>query len=171
MSVNVRVVRNDLPGAELRIQRAASQAVRETTFAIESGIKYEMHLPKTGRVYERPTGPHQASAPGEAPAVDTGAYINSVNSTFPSSLTGMVSTNQEQAEALEYGTERTAPRPVWGRVADAEAPRFTPACAGIITRYIARAIASAVHPRVRGDNVLYRSVSLARSGSPPRARG
>ncbi len=41
-------------------------------FGFESEIQRPMRGPKSGRVYRRKSVVHRASAPGEAPAIDTG---------------------------------------------------------------------------------------------------
>ena len=78
---------------------------------------------KSGRVYNRGGKAHQASAPGEPPAVDTGLLRASF---FPQpgqivigkSATEMwvdigVGANVLYATYLEYGTRFMAPRPLW----------------------------------------------------------
>lgn len=79
-----------------------TEAVREdATSRILSG-------PKTGRVYGR----HQASAPGESPASDTGALVNSITTSVDqAALTGNVNFGTGYSAFLEYGTSRMAPRP------------------------------------------------------------
>jgi len=64
--------------------------------------------PKTGRVY----GAHQASAPGEAPASDTGQLVNSITTSVdPNTVDGTVGVGAAHGKALEYGTRNMAPRP------------------------------------------------------------
>jgi phage gpG-like protein len=76
--------------------------------------------PKTGRVYKRNTVSHQASAPGESPASDTGRLAQSVTTTYDiPNITGYVNVSTEYAEGLEFGTPRVAPRP-YARVSLAE---------------------------------------------------
>lgn len=89
------------------IQGKASKLVRRTAFAIEADIKTSMRGPKTGRIY----GTHQASAPGESPAIDTGALINSISTHIEDRLTATVSETSEYAPHLEFGTTTMAPRP------------------------------------------------------------
>ena len=48
---------------------------------------------------------------------------------------------------------------------------LTPACAGKTPRMRAASRAAAAHPRVCGENVLWRSPPPGRAGSPPRVRG
>ena len=68
------------------------------------------------RIYKRRTVTHQASAPGEAPASDTGRLVNSINSymdtieddsAFVVAGRGTV----KYARALEFGTTKMAARP------------------------------------------------------------
>ncbi len=71
---------------------------------------------KTGAVRMRYLGgakvKHQASAPGEAPATDTGALAASVHwALWASGLGGSVGTNLEYGKHLEHGTSRIEPRP------------------------------------------------------------
>jgi hypothetical protein len=113
----VRIVFNRLPALARRIPAHADAVVRDTLFDIEGAVKAAMADAKSGRVY----GDHQASAPGEAPAIDTGAYANDVRAQPTGPARGIVGTNQEQAEVLEYGGADVAARPVWRPVVqDAE---------------------------------------------------
>jgi len=115
----------------------ARNAVAITTFWIEGRIKIKMAEPKHGRVYEmgerqvsfiakgkksvsftarkgKASRMHVASAPGEAPAVDTGALIGSVHSSFESGgLTGIISTPQKYAPVLEFGGVNVEARPAF----------------------------------------------------------
>lgn len=70
---------------------------------------------KTGRIYQRRTVTHQASAPGEAPASDTGRLVNSINSYLNGSkLESFVVAGRglvKYAAMLEFGTRKMAARP------------------------------------------------------------
>ncbi|WP_312144228.1 hypothetical protein [Brevundimonas sp.] len=71
-----------------------------------------LNRPGSGRIY----GKHQASAPGEPPAKDTGALSANTNADDQirregDDLVGRIVANSAQAEALEKGTERMAARP------------------------------------------------------------
>jgi HK97 gp10 family phage protein len=79
---------------------------------VEQAAKLSMGEAKSGRMY----GAHQASAPGEAPAVDTGLLLNSIQSELvetsaTSALAQAGVAGAEYGEALEYGTARILPRP------------------------------------------------------------
>lgn len=115
----VRTVFNRLPALARRIPAHADAVVRETLFAIAADVVTAMAEPKSGHV--RADG-HQASAPGEAPAIDTGAYANDIQPRVTGPARGVVGTSQAQAEGLEFGGEAVAARPVWRPVVeDAEA--------------------------------------------------
>jgi hypothetical protein len=94
-----------------------SQVVQKIATDIQSKIVDLMRAPKTGRVYKTKAGrTRQRSAPGEAPAIDTGALVNSISQglTFPTPTTALLSAPMEYAEFLEEGTDRMAARPYAG---------------------------------------------------------
>jgi HK97 gp10 family phage protein len=71
-----------------------------------------LNTPKSGRIYHRGGVAHQASAPGEPPASDTGQLVASVTTSVDeTSLTGNVNFGSDHALALEKGTFKMAPRP------------------------------------------------------------
>lgn len=106
------------------LQAVAQAAFRGVVRGTES-VKTRMveriqQPPKTGRIYKRNTVEHQASAPGESPASDTGRLAQSVTTSYdPSRIAGYVNVSTEYAAALEFGTPRIAPRP-YARVSLAE---------------------------------------------------
>ena len=69
--------------------------------------------PKTGHIYRRGTVTHQASAPGQYPASDTGRLASNVRFELPSggNMTGRVGTNIQYGAYLEFGTSRMEARP------------------------------------------------------------
>lgn len=90
-----------------------------------SGLKIEEHAKrsiagggKTGKVYRRGKVTHVASAPGEAPATDTGRLVNSIHieavdngdAVKVSAGSGVV----KYAAMLEFGTSRMEARPFMG---------------------------------------------------------
>jgi HK97 gp10 family phage protein len=68
---------------------------------------------------------HRASAPGEAPAIDTGNLRGSISADMTGDTTAMVSVNAEHGIYLEYGTRKMAKRPCIRPAVEAERPRFT----------------------------------------------
>lgn len=95
---------------------------------VETAAKRLLSLPGTGRVYTtgfftdsagrvHPIGhrtPHQASAPGEPPAVDTGllrASIRHETTVEGDELAAYVGSDLKISTYLEMGTRKMAPRP------------------------------------------------------------
>lgn len=98
------------------IARELNKALFASAKQVESVAKKSILAGgKSGRIYRRRTVIHQASAPGEAPASDTGRLVNSINSYLDStSLTSFVVAGRgtaQYAALLEFGTRKMAPRP------------------------------------------------------------
>lgn len=95
--------------AELRAKAAV--LVQVTAFEIQADAMESMTGGRSGRWY----GNHRASAPGEAPAMDSGLLANTIGvSSVPgvdNDLAAMVVANADYAPHLEFGTSRMAPRP------------------------------------------------------------
>jgi len=85
--------------------------VRAIAFGIEAEMKILMTGPKGGREYNRRGRIHIASAPGEAPAVDTGFLINSIQTSVKSDTEAQITIGAEYAEALEFMKDRPFVRP------------------------------------------------------------
>lgn len=102
-------------GKELlrRVNLAASRVVvRRTEAVLTTAVQSILKGPKTGRVYTRRGIEHQASAPGEAPANDTGRLAQSGKTFYHSdNLIGRVVFTTDYAEFLELGTQNMEPRP------------------------------------------------------------
>lgn len=91
---------------------AARGLVRATEGVRNEAISLILDTPKTGRIYRRRSVEHQASAPGESPASDTGRLVNSIRTGYDmNALVGTVTASTAYAAALEYGTARMAARP------------------------------------------------------------
>jgi hypothetical protein len=132
ISTQIRVKFNHLPAIQAQIRPAVSQVVRKTALGVEGDVKTEMRGPKSGRLYRRGGRTHQASAPGQAPAVDFGQLINSIQVQNVTDLTSTVGTNVEYAMALEMGSRRIAPRPVWRSVIEKWRQPFTDAITHVL---------------------------------------
>jgi hypothetical protein len=72
-----------------------------------------MNPPKSGRIYRRGNVAHQASAPGEAPATDTGNLVNSAYTKKLGQADYETGFTAEYAAHLEFGAPNAhiAPRP------------------------------------------------------------
>lgn len=97
------------------VERKVSVVVRKTIYDIQAQMIDLLRAPKTGRIYRRRRRSHQASAPGEAPAIASGGLLSAVSQSprFPSPLIGEISIPVEYAEALEFGAPASNldPRP------------------------------------------------------------
>ena len=113
MSGNVKIIQSNVKEilASMRGDRLG-QIVMAGGFILEGAVKISMSATAhSGRRY----GKHQASAPGETPAVDTGNLANSINTVLASSsetqAESQVGTGVEYAEPLEFGTSKMEARP------------------------------------------------------------
>ncbi len=97
---------------KLEVLKGATRISNEVVASIING-------PKTGRIYRKSKGvTHQASAPGEPPAADTGrlAGSNDVRG-FPGQLMAEASERTEYAAKLEFGDSKVEARPHMRRAA------------------------------------------------------
>lgn len=110
----------DLP--EIDLTGLAEAAKREVLGAVKVGVNLIANDAKrsiargskTGRIYRRHGIEHQASAPGEPPATDTGMLIASIVADAVlegDEIAGFVDARAEYAVHLEYGTRKMAARP------------------------------------------------------------
>jgi len=95
------------------VEKAIQGALLQTAFMAQSTAQQSiLKGPKTGRFYKRGKVIHQASAPGEAPASDTGRLASSMRSEIDQGqLSASVIAGTEYAAHLEYGTTKMAARP------------------------------------------------------------
>ena len=124
MAIRIVVDRNQLPTIRPLIRARAGMVVRQTAIRAVEHMKMAMRAPKHGRVYVRGGAIHRASAPGEAPAVDTGNLWNSIQIDFPDELRAEVGVGAPYAPFLEYGTSKMAPRPFFWPAVDAVRSEF-----------------------------------------------
>jgi HK97 gp10 family phage protein len=108
-----------------RLENATNEAIKAIARVIEKAvlkIDREAKLlidrgPKFGKVYIKKGIPHQASAPGQSPATDTGRLVNSITwRTFNRGLSAELGSTVDYAAFLEEGTSKMDPRP-WLRPA------------------------------------------------------
>ncbi len=91
-------------------QAGVDKAVQATGLEVRGDIvKRIQRGPATGQVY----GNHQASAPGEAPATDTGRLASSIDYKREGRMSASVGSDLAYAAMLEFGTTKVEPRPAW----------------------------------------------------------
>lgn len=95
-------------------QNIRTHAIKSIQRGTKSGIEYQKYSPRRK---------HRASAPGEAPATDTGRLTNSIQADIQGKQ-ATVYTNLEYAPWLEFGTQEMEPRPFMVPAMEKERPRF-----------------------------------------------
>lgn len=95
-------------------QNIRTHAIKSIQRGTKSGIVYEKTSPKRT---------HKASAPGEAPATDTGLLANSIQADIEGRQ-ATVFTNTEYAPWLEFGTQSIEPRPFMFPAMEQERPKW-----------------------------------------------
>ena len=103
---NLRLLQNGLDKELTNVLRGGGQLIRgEAIRSIQTG-------PKSGRTYEKynPRRTHKASAPGQAPASDTGNLVSQIMSVADGKNT-LVESRAEYSKFLEFGTSKMLPRP------------------------------------------------------------
>lgn len=98
--------------ATARVRAAVSGLASRYALRAQRQLKRELASGGTGKTYQRGGVTHQASAPGESPATDTGRYASNIRVKFLA-LGAKVITDLEYAEYLERGTGDIEPRPMW----------------------------------------------------------
>jgi|APGre2960657404_1045060.scaffolds.fasta_scaffold138069_2 HK97 gp10 family phage protein len=98
---------------EKQYQDHAKLAVfRGTAMVRETVLDMILRYPKTGPVSRRRGVTHQASAPGQPPATDTGFLARNIYSNIDSDgLGGSVESRAPYSSYLEFGTAKMAARP------------------------------------------------------------
>lgn len=95
-----------------------------------------MNPPKSGRIYRRGNVAHQASAPGEAPATDTGNLVNSAYTKKLGQADYETGFTAEYAAHLEFGAPNAhiEPRPYLRPAVEAVRKAFIAAIKRIVER-------------------------------------
>lgn len=100
-------IQDRTPEKFAKMQRAIWRFVVKGAAYIEGQIRALMEEPKSGRMY----GKHRASAPGEAPAVESNNLIGSITVIkLESALEAIIGTPVEYGLYLETGTRAPARR-------------------------------------------------------------
>lgn len=123
----------DLRRAFAKLEERARKRVEQSIKASGKNINKDVgdairRSKKTGKVYSRSAGnlsdTHRASAPGEAPANDTGNLASQIYFRQDDRLTVTVGSRAKYAAALEFGTSKIDPRPAWVPAVERERPKL-----------------------------------------------
>jgi hypothetical protein len=122
---NVKELQAAIKAIGNNAERNVSRAIEATALGINRDVKDAIQRgDKTGRVYQRGNITHRASAPGEAPATDTGTLVSSIYYEPQSGLLSMIGSRLAYAYYLEFGTMKIAPRPSWMPAVEANRDKF-----------------------------------------------
>jgi hypothetical protein len=116
----VRVVSDKRSAFLSEMEEGMATLIAQVAFAIEGKAKIALSGVKSGRRYKRGRRYHQASAPGEAPATDTGTLVNSIQASKVRPLLWRVTAGAMYGWILEIKRNRPFLRPA----ASASLPRF-----------------------------------------------
>lgn len=102
----------------LIVNAAALEAVSDVRRAIQGP-------PKTGREYSRGRDKiHRASAPGQAPATDTGTLVSSIYNEDRGRYAKAIGSRLPYAFYLEFGTFKMDARPAWVPAVERAIPKM-----------------------------------------------
>jgi len=104
---SIAVKYNNFAKIAAALPKATGVIVRKTAFDLLAASQSSMEGQKSGHMY----GSHQASAPGEAPAVDTGYLKGSQFVEMVTPTSAIVGVVAEYGIHLEFGTVKMMARP------------------------------------------------------------
>ena len=104
---SLKILEQDLEKPFREVIAGGAQLIRgEAIKSIQTGAK-------SGRIYEKynPRRTHRASAPGQAPASDTGNLVRNIAVKMESRDQVAVVSSAPYSQFLEFGTSKMLPRP------------------------------------------------------------
>lgn len=125
-----------IPQFIAQMESRAERAVDDTLTDFGRALLAEFSEPKSGRVYKRPGREHQASAPGQPPAIDEANLAASFEFKKATAYRAVVSIGGARAPYavyLEYGTAHMAPRPFFSKGIEAVRPAWNERVEAILT--------------------------------------
>lgn len=114
MKMQVTVLNNNIPDLVEQMRQNAGMATRRAALKAVERAQEAMRAPKSGHFY----GTHQASAPGQAPAVQSGGLIGSIEAQKVDAYIWNVGSIDDKAPILEFGSVNMEARPFLGPAAD-----------------------------------------------------
>ena len=112
-------------------QLIRAEAVKSIQSGAKSGIVYEKYNPRRQ---------HRASAPGQAPASDTGNLVSKIRVKQKNPNTTQVESGADYSAFLEYGTSKMQPRPFLFPAFEKSRAKITQAVFNRVTTAIERLV-------------------------------
>lgn len=110
-----KALQKRIAAAARRAPKKLDALLAEAAFRVDEEAKSSIQTgAKTGRTYKRRSVTHQASAPGQAPATDTGRLVSSISAMREAFLKYTVGSRERESPHgfwLEFGTSKMAARP------------------------------------------------------------
>src|SRR5699024_3962422 len=110
-----------------KFEQEAGRLVLRTSQNVRINAINLIRIPSMGDTYVQYTPfyiTHTASAPGDAPNIDTGRLVNSLTVTRSGSTSAEVLSNVEYAAYLELGTTKMKARPFMTPAVEQERPNY-----------------------------------------------
>lgn len=124
-TVNMQEVQAAIRAYGERAVAEIGKAVQAHAINVRTGIQRKIQRgPASGVTYTRGNVSHTASAPGEAPATDTGTLASSIAYRKAGPLTAEIESRLDYAAFLEFGTRKMAARPSWVPTVEETRPDF-----------------------------------------------
>jgi hypothetical protein len=132
--VDVQVTFNSFFAFGEETNREIRTVAKETAGEVLAEARRLMQEPKSGKVHKRKGRIHRASAPGEAPAIDTQELYDSgkVDDSRPMDVS--IVFTAPHAEELEIGSSRIKPRPYLEPATKAVSSKYTDAVGDAVSR-------------------------------------
>lgn len=155
VDLSIHIKADELPRLDGSFEALLGDVMYRTAVGVEAHAKNAILTgEKTGRVYQsggtftakvggapqstahpgKAPREHQASAPGESPANETGKLADSIRTQRVDSLTSMVTVGAEYGADLEFGTTKIEPRPFIGPAIAAAEPGLRAALDRLVNR-------------------------------------
>lgn len=124
--IAIKLTSNKFGDLARRLPQVVNEICETSAKAIEVDAKASMGEPKSGRIYSIGGVDHQASAPGESPAIETGNLLSGIQTEADGATRWVVYTTASYSVELEYGApaRNLMPRPFFVPAAERERPKF-----------------------------------------------
>ena len=133
---SLKALEKDLQEPFREVIKGGGQLIRgEAIKSIQTG-------PKSGRIYEKynPRRTHKASAPGQAPASDTGNLVSQIRVREENKDLIKVESNALYSSFLEFGTSKMLARPFLFPASERSRPKIAQAVFNRVVKEIKRLV-------------------------------